>query len=136
MKFFHLAQLFMYWGKYIKPSELANFRGYLSKMLSRNRVMAIFDGPNIQCVLFYFITDELDSFIGKKNWSVPTDNENGHILFIDKLISKSWKPSIRRSLKLEIKSKFPLVNRVIWVTEPFNRSVIINIGDSYAAQRL
>ena len=125
MTFFHLAQIFMYWGKRIKPSELPSFRRYLSVMLSRNRVLTVFNGINLECVLFYFLTDELDSFINRPMWSTPNDSEEGHIFFVDKMVSKHWTPSLRKLVQQEVESKFHKVDRAIWLREPNNRSVII-----------
>ena len=131
MKFFHLAQLFMYWGKYIKPSELSNFRNYLSTMLSRNRVLTVFNGTNLECVLCYFLTDELDTFINRPMWSTPSDNDNGHIFFVDKMVARKWTPTLRKLVELEVEQKFPKVDKGFWLREPFNRSVIIKKRGSH-----
>ena len=116
----------MYWGKKIKASELTNFRNYLSKMLARNRVLAIFDGINLECVICYFLTDEMDTFINRPTWSTPMDNEEGHIFFVDKMVAHKWTPTIRKLVQRQIEEKFPQVTQAIWLREPFNRSVIIN----------
>ena len=126
MNSFNLAQLFMYWGKYIKPEHMENFRSYFSKMLARNRVIAVLNGTDLECIICFFLTDEMDTFINRPTWSTPIDNEHGHIIFIDKMVARKWTPELRRTVYDQIESKFPQVDKAIWLREPFNRSVIIN----------
>ena len=100
---------------------------YAKEMLRRNRVIAIYIDNVLECTIFFFITDKdnLKTFSNRPMWSTPEDNENGNILFVDKMIAKTWTPTIRKVLEHEITVKFPKIDEAFWLREPNNRSVII-----------
>ena len=105
-------------------------------MLSRNRVMTVFDGSNLECVLCYFLTDELDTFINRPMWSTPVDNEKGHIFFVDKMVARKWTPTLRKLVEQQVSEKFPQVIKGFWLREPFNRSVIIKKRGNYVHSKV
>ena len=135
MNFFNLATHFMTWGKMIEPRNYLKFKAYFSEMLKRNRVMVVTGDNGIECLICYFLTDELDTFINRPMWSCPKDNEQGHIFFIDKMVAHKWTPSLRKLVQKQVEEKFPHVNRGFWLREPFNRSVIISKRGLHELQR-
>jgi len=104
---------------------------YTSEMLRRKRVIAIYGDEGMECILFFFLTDRenLRTFSNRPMWSTPKDNEEGDIIFIDKMISRKWNSTLRRLLQSEIEQKFPNVTEAQWLREPNNRSVIIKRGN-------
>lgn len=126
MNFYELSKMFMFWGKQIKESEFENFKRYFSIMLTRNRVLAISSESGLECIICYFLTDEMDSFINRPMWSTPKDTESGRTFFVDKMVAKHWTPSLRKLVQSEVEQRFPSVTRAHWLREPNNRSVIIN----------
>ncbi len=131
MTFENLVIQFLIWGKPIKPLETQNFKKYLSTMLKRDRVLLIESDMGMECLLCYFLTDTLEPFANRPMWSCPEDNFNGHIFFVDKMISSRWTPTLRRLVRDQVEERFPQVDQAFWLREPNNRNVIIKKRGRY-----
>ena len=119
---FQLINELVTWGHNIKPEQ---FHRYLSDMLRRNRVMTVSSEEGLEAIIFYFLTNELDSFINKPTWKIPTDSDRGHIFFIDKMLCRKWTKSLRISVQKQVEEKFPHITQALWLRRPNNRHVII-----------
>lgn len=131
MRVDQLATEFLYWGKLIRPESYDEFSHYFSTMLRRNRVLAIEDESGISCILCFFITNDLAPFANKPTWATPKDSPRGHTFFIDKMVARSWNPSLRRLVQSEVEKRYPNITQAYWLREPHNRSVIIKKRKNY-----
>jgi len=106
---------------------------YVSEMLRRKRVIAIYGEEGMECIILFFLTNEanLKTFSNRPMWSTPQDNEHGNIIFIDKMIARRWSSTLRRLVESEVVSRFPNVTQAQWLREPDNRNVIINKRGNY-----
>ena len=123
MNTFQLINELATWGHNLKRDE---FSVYLSEMLKRNRVMTVSSENGLEAIIFYFLTDELDSFINKPTWKTPIDTPSGHIFFIDKMLCRKWTKSVRVEVQRQVEEKFPFITQALWLRRPKNRHVIIN----------
>lgn len=131
MNFHNIAQQFLIWGHQIKTDQIVNFKNYLSEMLRRNRVITVVGDKGMECIICYFLTNDVNKFINRPMWSTPKDDQNGTIMFVDKMVSGKWTPHLRRIIQEEIQSKYPKVEGAIWLREPNNRNVIIRRRREY-----
>ena len=127
MRIFDIINSFVYWGKVIKSSEIPRFKLYIAEMLRRNRVMIVNGDDGMECLLCYFITDNIAKFSNRPMWSTPEDSQEAKTIFIDKMVARKWDKSLREAVKTAINEKFPFVEEAHWLREPNNRHVIINI---------
>lgn len=127
MKIDDISNCFLSWGYLVRRDQLDYFNAYIREMLNRKRILAITNGEEIDAIISYFLTDNISKFENKPNWSTPSDSEDGEIMFIDKMVARKWTKSLRVSIYNAIKEKYPFVTQVIWLREPINRHVIINM---------
>ena len=106
----HLANLFMNWGFVIDPKGYEEFSSYLKEMLRRNRVFIIWNGPLIEAVITFYLSNEYEKYLYKPLWEIPEgDDPNGNLIIIDKMICRNWKLPLRRLLQTVIEENFPNV---------------------------
>ena len=125
MNLSNLHTYFQAWGKMVRPQEIGSFNRYVSRMLRRNRVIILNGEDGMEAILFYFLTDDVSLFNNRPLWSTPEDDENGHTIFIDKMVARKWTKLVRLAVQDAIEKKYPHVETAYWLREPLNRSVII-----------
>lgn len=121
---------FQSWGKMLKPDQVHNFNRYVSKMLMRNRTIIVNGENGIEAIMFYFITDDVKPFANRPMWSTPTDQEEGKVIFIDKMVAHRWTKSVRLAVMDALEKKYPEATEAYWLREPKNRRVIVKLGGS------
>ncbi len=131
MTFENLLNRFLTWGKSLNPAHEKQFRSYFSTMLKRKRVLIIEQNDSIECIICFFLVNDVKDYINRPMWSTPEDIEDGHIVFVDKMVANHWTPSIRRLVQSTFESEFPKITEAFWLREPLNRSVIIYRGGKY-----
>jgi len=120
MTFDNLANLMQNWGYAVKPSEYENFSNYIKVMLTKNRVMLIWDKGLISCVIIYFLTNDEDAY-KKSTWEIPKDDPDGHKLYVEKMVCSGWSGGLRNSVYEAIRDYFPKVTEVHYHRAPFDR---------------
>ncbi len=112
------------WGHQVKTEQIPSFHRYMTEMLKRDRVLMLESDRGLESVIFYFLTDDVTPFTNKPTWAMPEDN-NGHILFIDKMLSRSWTKSVREAIREQVEARYPQVTEAHWLRRPKNRHVIL-----------
>lgn len=125
MTFEHLLNRFYAWGKFVKSTQEKHLKKYFFEMLNRKRVMIIQNGDSVEAILFFFLVNDVKTYANRPIWSTPEDTEDGHIIFIDKMVAHNWTRELRKIVQEQIESKFPQVTEAFWLREPLNRNVII-----------
>ena len=120
-----LIRVFYFWGYSVKPDQEAGFRTYLETMLSKGRVMVIEDKEGLAAILTFFLTNDYDALYRKGLWDVPDDNQNGHQIYIDKLVSREYNSPIRRLIQDKIEESFPNVLEGHYHRAPYDRHIVI-----------
>lgn len=125
MKFRDLSNLFYNWGWQIKHEHYTDFSDYLHAMIKRRRVFTVMDGQKILAIAFYYITDDYKKVYKKRTWDIANDLENGHQLYIDKMICERWTPAIYRAVRKEIEEHFPFITEAYYHRAPKDRCIKI-----------
>ena len=133
MKLQDIIDCFITWGNTVRTSDLYAFNRYMKDMFKRNRVILVSGKGRIEAVICYFLTDNanLPKFDNKPLWSTPYDSNDGDIIFIDKMVASKWNRRLRMTIHDAIQEKYPFVEQVIWLREPKNRHVIINMKGNH-----
>ena len=134
MRIFDIINSFVYWGKVIKSSEMPKFKLYISEMLRRNRVMVVNSEEGMECLICYFLTDDIKKFSNRPMWSTPEDSKEAKTIFIDKMVARKWTKSLREAVENAVITKYPFVEKAHWLREPLNHSVIINRRSTLCTQ--
>lgn len=121
MTFDNLANLMQNWGYEIKSTEYENFSNYLQAMLTKNRVMLIWDKGLISCVIIYFLTNDVENAYKKSTWEVPQDDPDGDKIYVEKMVCSGWSGGLRKLVYEAFKEKFPQVTEVHYHRAPFDR---------------
>ena len=125
MKFEHLANLFMNWGWIVEPADYEGFKNYLSTMLKRRHVVVIWNGPLIEAVMTYIITDDYHKFLGKPIWSTPEDEPYGLQVYIDKIVCRRFTRELWRKIRDFMEDNFQGQEEAVYHRPFDNRTIII-----------
>ena len=107
MTFDNLFNLFLRWGRVIRPSDYLVFKSYLKEMLKRKSVMIIKENESIKGIAIFFLSNDYERFLFKPLWDIPEgDDPNGKYIIIDKMACQSWDLSMRRLLQEVIEENF------------------------------
>lgn len=129
MKFYQIARLFYEWGWEIKHEHYVAFSDYMKEMVKRKRVMMIYENDEPIAVILYFLTDDYKKLIEhKRTWDIVEDNPDGHQIYIDKMICKSFSRQLVREIKLVVEKEFPNVIMGVYHRAPNNKCVKIHCG--------
>lgn len=132
MTFVHLANLMQNWGWKIKPKHYESFSIYVREMLARGQVMIVMDNELIEAVLFFCITSDYSKVYKKSTWAIP-ESEEGHQLYIDKMVCRKWTKNVRESVQYAIQEKFPHIEEAYYHRAPYDRCVKIMKREKYDA---
>ena len=125
MTFSQLTDIFESWGYAVKPEHYFGFKRYCQAMMKMGRVIIIINGPSVEALVFFFITDDYRRLYKKGEWHIALDNPQGEQMYVDKMICKRWTPEIRRKLQSLIEHNFPNVKEAFYHRAPFDRCVRI-----------
>lgn len=125
MRFSHLAKLFYEWGWQIKHDQYVNFCDYLQFMLRKNRVILIEKDGRVDGVILFYLTNDYTKLYKKQTWSTINDEENGHQIYIDKMVCRKYTRELRDAIKSAIEERFPNVEIGIYHRAPKDRSHIV-----------
>ena len=126
MRFGQLAKIFQEWGWEIKHEHYVAFSDYLKEMLKRRRVIVIMRDNNIEAIFTYYLTDDFNKIYKKRTWDVVDDDQNGHQIYIDKMIAKNVNIRTIRTIQDFIEENFPNVDIGIYHRAPFDKCVRIH----------
>lgn len=85
----------------------------------------------MECLICYFITDDIQKFANRPLWSTPEDSKQAGTFFIDKMVALKWTKSLRVAVQEAVLKKYPFIEQAYWLREPNNRSVIIKRRREY-----
>jgi len=125
MTFSQLTDIFESWGYVIKPEHYFGFKNYCQKMMKMGRVIVIVNGPNIEALVFFYLTNDYTKIYKKGEWDIAMDDMFGSQAYIDKMVCKRWTLEIRRKLQTLIEERFPSVKEAFYHRAPFDRCVRI-----------
>ena len=125
MRFAHIAMLCESWGWRIKPQEYLGFKEYFERMLGRERVMIMMNDGFPCAILTFFLTNDYESLYKKSEWATPIDDETGSQIYVDKMVSSGWTPTLRRKVQETIEERFPNVMEGYYHRAPYDRCVKI-----------
>lgn len=134
MNLVHLSNLMQNWGFEVHPNHYFMFEGYLTEMLKKDRVMVVWNGPFIEAVILFYLTNDYNKLYKKSMWQVVQDDENGSQLYIDKMICRHWTKGLRENIQRAIQEKFPQIKEAYYHRAPKDRCVKINRRERYELQ--
>lgn len=125
MKFAHLSKLFYEWGWAIKHEHYTAFCDYIQFMLHKNRVILIEKDGKPEGAIFFYLTNDYTKLYKKPTWATVHDEENGHQIYIDKMVCRSYTRELREAIKTAIEDRFPNVEIGIYHRAPKDRCIKI-----------
>jgi hypothetical protein len=134
MTFEKLSDLMNQWGYEIDPRQYFQFRYYTMEMLNRNRVMVLWNGPLIEAVIIYYLTDDFNKIFKKPMWKVVEDDPAGHQIYIDKMVCRKWNRHVREAVSRALKERFPNVKELVYHRAPKDRCVRIKRRETHELQ--
>src|SRR3990167_5006881 len=93
---------------------------YYHKMLSKGRLMPLFDKDRLGAFITFYITNDEKKYTESDSWDVLDDNPDGKICYLAQLITDKdpKNPSLSyqawHEFKEYIKLNFPLVKTLCW----------------------
>lgn len=109
-----LARIFGEMGCLFMRNELRDALNYFQKMLENNRIVYILDNNKPYAFLFFSMTNDPDKFLKKDKWEYLDHDENGKIVYVEKLISKGWNKELRSEFERIIAEKYPQFESGVW----------------------
>lgn len=134
MKFVHLANLMQNWGFIVKPKHFGLFELYLNKMLKANQVIIVKDEGLIIAILTFFTTNDYDKLYKKSTWEFVKSEQDGHQLYVDKMVCSNWTKRVRIAIQRAIQEAFPFVTEAYYHRAPKDRLVKIKRREQYELQ--
>lgn len=101
-------------GLRYRPSEMDQAIDYTTRMMDNGRVIMIWDRDMPQAVLFFSMTNDPDLFLKKGTWEYRSQDPEGKIIYLEKLISRGWNRKLRAQLETEIIKKYPNMTHGVW----------------------
>ena len=107
MTFDNLSNIFLGWGRYIKPSQYEAFKHYFEECLKINRVMFIRnESKEVDAILTFFLTHDENKMYKPSLWSLIEEDPEGDKIIIDIMLCRNWNLPIRRILQDAIEENF------------------------------
>ena len=116
-----LTDMILKWGYVINPTELDSFKYYVGEMLKRERVLTMWKGKKIKAIILFHVTNDYESVLKKSLWTLPEEVEDGHQLYLDKIVCEKMTLQLRRAIERELRLRFPKVNECYYHRAPYDR---------------
>ena len=97
--------------------DLETFRlayRYFSKMLRDGRIACIMKSKQNVAMIVFSVCNEPRPYYEKEIWDYIPQFNLGHIVYIEKLISKTWSKGVRTKFEEAITNLYPNLDTGIW----------------------
>ena len=97
-----------------KTSEIEDVLDYVERMLSDERILVIYDDNKMNTVLFFSVCNDYMNYLRKPTWIYKEHNPYGKMVYIEKIVSKTYNKEIRLKIQHLIMSLYPTVRFGKW----------------------
>lgn len=87
---------------------------YTDLMAKDGRVLSISDELGIHSVFYFSICEDHEPFLKKLTWEYLPHNPSGHIVYLEKAVSRGYSKEMRKNVETFITTKYPNVTLGKW----------------------
>lgn len=125
MKFMDIFDFLSYFEPRFRPRDIKFIDDYFTSMIEDQRVLVFYNNDVPCMIMCYSITDDFLPYAKKDFWEYYPHNPDGKICFIEKLISREWKPWMRKKIDDIMVKKYPQIEGAAWYrARPFGNQLI------------
>ena len=100
--------------KFRSSCELDSAILYFINMIKDERIILISEDGEPYAVIAYSMTDDPDTFLKKETWDYLQHDPIGNIVYVEKIVSKSWNRELRNILEHVVSAKYPQMEYGMW----------------------
>ncbi len=101
-------------GARYREKDVPLIESYFSKMIADGRVIAIYSNGIPHAILAFSICNDMVKYYQKDTWDYAPHNPYGHVIYVEKLVSKKWDKDLRKQFQHNILLRYPNVDTAIW----------------------
>lgn len=99
--------------RYLKD-EADDAIDYVMRMIADKRVIIIDEDGEGHTVLFFSVCHDSDKFLKKKTWEFKEHEPDGHIFYVEKVVSRKWSKSLTMKIHDIACEAYPQIELGMW----------------------
>lgn len=101
-------------GARYHESQIPDIVSYFMKMIHDERVVIFSSDSQIEAMLVYSMTNDINIFYKKKSWDYLRQDPDGTIVYLEMMVSREWNKDLRIKFEEAIAKKFPQFEYGCW----------------------